>query len=48
MKEFCHNNDLPILMRIPFEMSIAQGIAQGKNLVEIHPQFINQFQNLFH
>jgi hypothetical protein len=30
---------VPVLMRIPFERTIAEGVAQGKTLVEIHPEY---------
>ena len=37
--EFCAAAGLPILLRIPFERAIAEGIAQGRTLVEIHPEY---------
>ncbi|MBN1889909.1 MAG: ATP-binding protein [Thermoflexales bacterium] len=45
--EFCAVEGLPILMRIPFERVIAEGVAQGRTLVEIHPQYAVRFQELF-
>jgi len=45
--EYCLENDIPVLMRIPFERKIGEGIAQGKTLVEIHPEYLNEFQNLY-
>ncbi len=47
LERFCADQQLPILMRIPFERSIAEAIAQGKTLVEIHPEFKFQFQQLY-
>jgi MinD superfamily P-loop ATPase len=47
VEEFCQNEGLPILMRIPFKRSIADGIAQGQPLIEIHPEYVAAFQNLF-
>jgi MinD superfamily P-loop ATPase len=44
--EFCAAEGLPVLMRIPFERTIAEGIAQGKTLVDIQPQYRGQFQQL--
>jgi MinD superfamily P-loop ATPase len=44
--EFCETEGLPILMRIPFERAIAEGIAQGKSLVDIHPEYMAQFQQM--
>lgn len=44
---FCRSKELPILMRIPFERAIAEGIAQGKTLVEIHPEYSQRFIEMF-
>jgi len=45
--EFCQSEGLPILMRVPFERAIAQGVAKGKPLVDIHPEYVELFQQLF-
>lgn len=37
---------LEILMRIPLELKIGQGIAQGKSLLEIKPEYEKYFQQL--
>jgi MinD superfamily P-loop ATPase len=47
LEEFCQAIKLPILMRIPFERSIAEGIARGQTLVEIRPETILLFNQLF-
>ncbi len=47
MDAFCRSNNLPILLHIPFERLIAEGIAQGKTLLEIDPKFIQTFRTLF-
>ena len=39
VQEYCEEKDLPILMRIPMDRQIAEGIAQGHTLVEIRPEF---------
>lgn len=44
---FCAERNLPVLLRIPFERSIAEGVAQGKKLVEIHPEYHSAFQAMF-
>jgi MinD superfamily P-loop ATPase len=36
---FCATEDLPILLRIPFERETAEGIARGKTLIDIHPEY---------
>lgn len=44
MEAFCAEHDLPVLLRIPFERLIAEGVAQGKTLVEIHPEYVHALQ----
>jgi MinD superfamily P-loop ATPase len=47
LEEFCAKQHLPVLLRIPFERVIAEGVAQGKTLVEIHPEFTDRFRHMF-
>ena len=47
LEEFCSEYHLPILLRIPFERAIAEGIAMGKSLPDIHSDFRQQFFSLF-
>ena len=44
---FCAAAGLPILLRIPFERAIAEGIAQGRTLLEIHPEYAARFRALY-
>lgn len=44
---FCASAGLPIMMRIPFEREIAVGIAQGKTLTQMHPEYAAAFRALF-
>jgi len=44
--EYCQEDHLPILMRIPFSRKTGEGIAQGKTLIEIYPDYLKEFQNL--
>ncbi|MCD6401275.1 MAG: ATP-binding protein [Anaerolineales bacterium] len=46
VEDFCVRNNYPILMRIPFERYIAEGLSQGKSLIEIHPEYIEKFKQL--
>lgn len=46
LEEFCQETSLPILLRIPFERGIAEGIARGHTLVEIHPEYAMKFRRL--
>ncbi len=46
VESYCDDNNLPVLMHIPFERGIAEGIASGKTLIEIHPEMVLSFQRL--
>jgi MinD superfamily P-loop ATPase len=43
---FCQAEGVPILMRVPFERSIAEGIARGRSLMEILPEYADRFRQL--
>jgi MinD superfamily P-loop ATPase len=45
--EFCAAEGLPVLMRVPFERTIAEGFARGQTLIEIHPEYAERFRQLF-
>jgi len=47
VEEFCRESGLPILMRIPLDREIGAGIAEGLPLVEIRPEYVRSFQELF-
>jgi MinD superfamily P-loop ATPase len=46
LEDFCASENLPILLRIPFDRGIAQGIAQGKTLLEVRPEYEFQFREI--
>ena len=47
MADYCRQEGLPILMRIPFERRIAAGIAEGKPLIDICPETLPLFREMF-
>jgi MinD superfamily P-loop ATPase len=47
LDEFCTKGNLPVLLHIPFERGIAEGIAKGKTLVDIHPEYGHRFRRMF-
>ena len=47
VEAYCTEAGLPILMRIPMERYIAEGVAQGKTLVDIHPEYKDRFRQMF-
>lgn len=46
VEEFCVAEGLPILMRIPFDRAIAEGVARGRPLVDIHPEYAERFRQM--
>jgi len=45
--QYLHQEAIPVLMRIPYRQSLAEGIALGKPLVEIMPEYRENFKQLF-
>ena len=45
--DFCQVEHLLVLLRIPLERAIAEGTAQGRTLVEIHPDYTRRFRDLY-
>jgi MinD superfamily P-loop ATPase len=45
--EYCQETALPVLMRIPLDQRIAEGIARGEPLIHIRPKYVPQFQDLY-
>lgn len=39
VETYCAESGLPVLMRIPMDRQVAEGIAQGHTLVEVRPEF---------
>lgn len=46
VEAYCAQTGLPILMRIPMERRFAEGIAQGKTLIEIAPEYQDIFKQV--
>lgn len=47
VEQYCEEVGLQIFMQIPLERKIGQGIAQGKSLLEIKPEYENRFLQLY-
>jgi MinD superfamily P-loop ATPase len=45
--EFCAQAGVPVLMRIPFDRMVAEGIARGQTLLDVHPEYQLVFESLF-
>lgn len=46
VEDFCKEASIPILMRIPFARDIGEGIARGRTLVEIRPEYEKNFRQM--
>ena len=44
---FCGQAGLPVLMRIPLDRSIGAGIAQGRPLIAVRPEYADRFRMLY-
>ncbi len=44
---FCKENEIPILMKIPFDMEIAKQNSVGIPLIKGFPEYESKFQNLY-
>lgn len=45
--DFLINTPYPILMKIPYDKDVAIGLAQGRLLTSIKPDYVSKFQMLF-
>ena len=48
VEQYCMEMGLHILMQIPLERKIGEGIAQGKTLLDIYPAYESKLQQLYH
>ncbi|NQU15848.1 MAG: P-loop NTPase [Desulfobacteraceae bacterium] len=47
VKAYAQQEDLPILMEIPFDRSIAEAYSRGELLVEVMPEYKERFRGLY-
>ncbi len=45
--EYCEKEDIPVLMRIPFDRKIAEIYSGGRTVVEVMPGYRNRFRDLY-
>ncbi len=45
--EYCAAEDIPILMRIPLDRRIAEAYSEGETLVDVLPEYREQFRGLY-
>lgn len=47
VEDYCRENGLPILMRIPMNRRIAEALARGEALVNAFPEYLPEFRALY-
>ncbi|MHA1419475.1 MAG: ATP-binding protein [Candidatus Heimdallarchaeaceae archaeon] len=47
LESYCEEDEIPILMKIPFDMEIAKQNSEGIPLVKGFPEYESKFQNLY-
>lgn len=48
VREYAEKEALPVLMEIPFDRRIAEAYSTGKLIVEVMPEYVEQFRDLYH
>jgi MinD superfamily P-loop ATPase len=48
VEQYCRQEGIPVLLRVPLDINIAQLYSRGITLVEGMPQWQEAFLNLFH
>jgi MinD superfamily P-loop ATPase len=46
VETYCAETGLPVLMRVPMERRFAEGIAQGKTLIQVGPEYTGRFRHI--
>jgi MinD superfamily P-loop ATPase len=44
--EFCQAEGVPVLMRVSFERAIAEGVARGRSLADVHSEYAQRFRQM--
>jgi len=44
---YCSENNIPVLMTIPFDRKIGAGLARGDTLLEIYPEYRDKFRVIY-
>jgi MinD superfamily P-loop ATPase len=47
VEQYCEKEDIPVLMKIPFDRKIAEAYSKGIPMINIMPDYRNRFQGLF-
>lgn len=47
LERFCRETDLPVMMRVPLDRRIAEGIARRQPLVAIYPEYSGRLIKMY-
>ena len=47
VEKYCYDMDIKILMKIPFDRKIAENYALGKSLIDVFPEYKEEFKKIF-
>lgn len=47
VERYCRDNNISILMRIPFSRDIAIAYSKGNSIINVYPEYKTKFRNLF-
>ncbi len=47
IRAYCQENNIPLLMEIPLDQKLGEGLARGKTLLDIYPAYCEDFNKLF-
>ncbi len=47
LDKFLAQNHLPVLLRVPFDRVLAQGLAAGRTLIDVYPEYRYQLEQLY-
>ena len=47
VEDYCHGEEIPILLRIPFDRQIAEAGSEGIPLIEAMPEYRDCFKDLY-
>ena len=46
LEQYCKNEEIPILLKIPFDFEIAERYSEGETLVKSFPEWKKQFREV--
>jgi len=47
LEQYCERENIPVLLRIPFDRAIAEGYSRGEPLVRVRPEYKDHFLELY-